>query len=497
MMDKKRTFNYETRTITANVVISLMNTIVSMIFPLITYPYISRVLHVDNIGAVNFGTSIIEYFGVFAAFGISGFAIRNGAAVRNDSVKLLKLVSQVFSINVITTFISVLSLLGMLLWSKQLENYRTIILIQSLTLIVSPLTLEWLYSIYEDFLYIAIRNLMVRILCLIAIFAFVKNESDVYIYVFISSVSTVITSIINFVHSRKYIYISFTFKNDWCVHKKSLIIFLINSISSTIYLNSDKTMLGIFCGDQFVGLYTTATNIYMIVKRIVAAGVTVTIPRLSFYFQDDMDRFNSLVTKGFKTIIFVTLPMASGLTILAPETVYIISGKGYENAKTPLIVLAVAIIFASIANLCSNGVLLSQKKENIVMRCTILSSIVNIIFNFVMIPLFQETGAAITTLLAEIIMASMSMHYSGIKLLDKQTIITFLKTFVSTMIMVIACLCISSLNGINMYIRTAVVVFVGIMTFISMALLLREEIVIIYFNSIKNRIRNKIEGKYK
>lgn len=495
MMDKKRTFNYETRSISTNVVISLMNTIISMIFPLITYPYISRVLQVDNIGAVNFGSSIIEYFGVFAAFGISGFAIRNGAAVRNDSVKLQKFVSQVFSINVITTFISVLSLLGMLLWSDDLKDYRTIILIQSLTLIVSPLTLEWLYSVYEDFLYIAIRNLIVRILCLIAIFAFVKTESDVYIYVFITSISTVITSIINFVHSRKYIHISFTFKNEWNIHKKALFIFLINSIASTIYLNSDKTMLGIFCGDQSVGVYTTATNIYMIVKRVVAAGVIVTIPRLSFYFQNNFDKFNILVSKGIKIIIFVTLPMAAGLIILAPETVHIISGEGYENAKNPLIVLAIAIIFASIANLCSNGVLLSQKKEKMVMRCTIVSSIVNIVFNFIMIPLFQETGAAITTLVAEIIMAIMSMHYSRIKLLDKQAIITVFKTIVSTMMMLIVCRCVSSyLNGINMYIRTVVVVFVGITTFISMALLLREEIVIIYLYMLKNKMEKKQRG---
>lgn len=482
-----------------NASLSLINTFISMVFPLITYPYVSRILGVENIGAVNFGNSILEYFNLIAAFGISNFAVRTGAGIRDDKAKINKFASQIFTLFTITTSIAFLLLAVTLFLPTKITQYRNIILIQSLTLISLPMSLDWLYSIFEDFAVITYRNLIAKVVSIIAIFSFVKNTNDVLIYVLITSCATVASNIYNFIYSRKYVKLRIVKSTGWSLYKKSLFIFFINSIASTIYLNSDKTMLGFMCGDTSVGLYTTATNIYTIFKRIVGAAVLAMIPRMAYYAENDRKSFNSLLTKTLKVAVLITLPITAGLIVLRNDIVYIISGKGYEAAQSSLCILSCALIFATIANIYANGVLISIKRERYLMRCTLTSALLNFALNFFFIPFFAQDGAAITTLIAEITMAAMSIYYGR----TKDRIVKISKTIVhafigSLCIFAVGALLINALTSCNILVRDLLIFVISVFLYSMVLLICKEDIIYSFILRIKKVIdktgKNKIEN---
>ena len=188
------------KSLTFNAFLSSLKTLTTIIFPLITYPYITRILSVQNIGKINFGQSIVSYFSLFAGLGISTFAIRNGSQIRENKEKLNIFANRVFTINVISTILSCFFLVGITFLPTKVAAYRGIILIQGFTVALSPLAVDWIYTIYEDFGYITLRSIMVQLLSLILMLMFVKNENDVYFYD-----SNGICSVFEFAYSNRFI----------------------------------------------------------------------------------------------------------------------------------------------------------------------------------------------------------------------------------------------------------------------------------------------------
>lgn len=238
-----------------NALLSSLKTLTTIIFPLVTYPYITRVLSVQNIGKINFGQSIVSYFSLLASLGISTFAIRNGSQIRENQEKLNTFANRIFTINVISTILSCALLISITFLPTKIAAYRGIILIQGLSVALSPLAVDWIYTIYEDFGYITLRSFMIHLMSMILMFAFVKDENDVYLYVALMSLSTSLGNIFNFVHSKKYVRLKLVSDRHWNEYKSSILIFFVNSIATIIYMNSDTTILGILKDDYSVGLY--------------------------------------------------------------------------------------------------------------------------------------------------------------------------------------------------------------------------------------------------
>ena len=237
------------KSLTINAFLSSIKTLATILFPLITYPYITRVLSVENIGKVNLSQSIVSYFSLVAGLGISAFASRNGAQIRENKLQLSKFSNQVFTINVISTIISCCLLIGLTFLPIKIAAYRGIILLQGITVAMSPLAVDWLYTIEEDFGYITLRSIAVQLLSLILMFTFVKSEKDVYLYVALTSMSTSLGNLFNFIHSRKYVKLKLISDTHWNEYKNSILLFFINSVATVIYMNSDTTILGILKND--------------------------------------------------------------------------------------------------------------------------------------------------------------------------------------------------------------------------------------------------------
>lgn len=403
----------ENKSLKRNASLNGIRTVLAIIFPLITFPYATRVLQVTNLGKVNFSSSIVNYFLLLAGLGVATYAIREGAGLRNDPEKLNTFGNQVFTINLISTVISYLFLFIVLFTVPSLADYRSLLLIQSMSIIFTTVGVEWIYSIYEDYLFITLRSLAFQIISLILLFVLVKDTEDYYLYALITVISTVGSNVINYVHSRKYTKLRLTRHLGLKQHLKPILIIFSNNLLSTFYVNSDITLLGFMVGNYSVGIYSVAVKIYTTVKSVLAAVIIVAIPRLSFYLADNrMEDYRNTINKVFNYISVLILPSVVGINLLSEELVIILSGVDYLEAAVSLRILSVALLFSIYATVIVSLILLPMKKEKYILKATLASAIVNVGLNLVMIPIFQEKGAALTTMIAELLVLLMSYYYA-------------------------------------------------------------------------------------
>ena len=174
-----------------NAFLNGLRSVLNLIFPLITFPYISRVLSVNGIGIYNFSNTYIGYFILIAGLGIATYAVREGAKYRDNKEQIEEFSSEVFSINILATVIAYILLLLSLVIFKNLNNYVACILIFSIQILFTTLGTEWIYTIYEDYTYITIRSIIFKILSIILLFIFVKRPSDYLIYAAITVLASV------------------------------------------------------------------------------------------------------------------------------------------------------------------------------------------------------------------------------------------------------------------------------------------------------------------
>lgn len=400
-----------------NAVVNTLKTILSLAFPLITFPYVSRVLGVNQLGKYNFANSIISYFLLIAALGISTYAVREGTQYRDNPTQISQFASEMFSINIISTVISYIALFVCLLLVRRFDLCRTEILIFSIEIIATTIGIEWIYNIYEDFVFIAVRSLIFQCISLVLLFLLVRGPGDVDKYVLVTVISFSGNNILNWFHAKRYCNIRLTTHIDWKRHLKPILIIFSTSIATTIYVSSDTTMLGFLVNDNnySVGIYSVATKIYNIFKNVIVAFLVVLIPRFSLLAHEEngKEKVSKLFNQLSTIVLTLVTPMMLGMIMLAPDIIRIVSGEQYIDAVPSFRILMTACLFSFFAYLFAQCILIPNRKEKSFFIATAISAGTNIGLNFILIPYIHEIGAAITTLLAELI--TMVLVYRGSK----------------------------------------------------------------------------------
>lgn len=400
-----KVFMRKEKSIGINAVLNGLKTVLSVIFPLITYPYAARVLQVENIGKVDFANSIVNYFVLLAGLGISTYAIREGSRVRDSDEKLEKFTSEIFSINAVSTLVSMVTLVVVVIGVPKFHSYVLIIAVQSLAIVGNLIGVTWLYSIVEDYGYITVRSLVTHIVALVLMFLFVHDEGDYVFYAATTVVANAGANIFNFYHAKKYVKIKFTRELNLNQHFKPLMIIFASTVTTTIYVNSDTTLLGFLSGDYYVGLYSTAVKVYTVLKSCIAAIILVSLPRLSNYIATDKrDNYRITANKIFRMFVVIMLPAIVGVFMVSDQIILVVGGESYTAATTSLRILSISLIFALLATYFTNAVLLPEKQETVVLKGAVMSALVNIGLNFLLLPIFNQNGAAFTTVLAELVM---------------------------------------------------------------------------------------------
>lgn len=385
-----------------NMILNAIRSILSVLFPLITFPYISKILGVENIGRFNYSSSIINYFILISELGIGTYAIRNGSAFRENRMKLNQFADEMFTINMLSMVASYILLILVIFAFPGLKEYWTLLVILSFQIILKMVGIDWIYSIYEDYLYITVRSIAFQILSLVLLFCLVHAEEDLNVYAVITVFANASSSILNYVHARKRIKIGFTKTIDWKRHIRPIFVMFAMSLTVSIYVSSDVTVLGVLCGNKAVGIYSVSAKIYTIVKSLLSTIIVVSIPRLSAQFGSGrLSEFRETANDIYRTLITAMLPAITGIIILRKPIVLLISGSEYAEATSSLSILSIALFMCMAAWFWGQCILVPMKREDEVFKVTLFSAMLNLMLNLILIPKWQENAAALTTVLAE------------------------------------------------------------------------------------------------
>lgn len=458
-----------------NMVLNALKGMLSILFPLISFPYVSKILGVDNLGKYNFAHSIISYFLLIAALGLKTYAVREGAKLRESKEKFTKFANQMFTINMISTGISYLLFVITLILVPKFAEYKALLLIFSLQILFTTIGVEWIYTIYEDFSYITLLSILSHIFSLVALFLLVKTENDLYVYAGITVLAGVGTNFINLIHSRKYCRIRLVGEVDWNKHLKPIVVLFAMQIATTIYISSDTTILGFLCNDSVVGIYSVSTKIYSIIKSTLSSVIIVSIPRLATLTEDKyFKKFNDAAKDIYGTLLTVVVPAIVGMIVLRKEIILIISNENYLPATSSLSILCVALLFCLCAWFWGQCILVPKAMEEFVFKSTLLSAVVNIVLNFIMIPIWADNAAAITTLIAEAL-AFIVQWYKGRKYVDFSGMFKlYVKVVIGCIaIVAISYLCMPLKNDYLLY--SMVVIILSVIVYGGIEIVLKNE----------------------
>lgn len=394
-----------------NIFYSGLLTTANYIFPLITYPYVSRVLGVANIGACNFVDSIINYFLIFSALGIGTIGIREIAKNKENKKKLQDVFSKLFTINTTSTIFALIILLISIHTIPRLEENYELMWVGVLKLIFNYLLIEWLFKGLEDFKYVTNRAIAVRTIYVISVFIFVRKTSDVVIYYFLTSLAIAINAIINIIYARKFVKFKFCFsslKN----YIKSISILGLYSILTSFYTTFNVAFLGFVSNDTQVGYYTTSTKIHTIILMGFTAVTGVLMPRMaSLLAENKHNEYKRLIKKSIHILLLFSIPCVILIELLAPEIINIIAGSGYEGAVLPLRIIAPLVLIIGLEQILITQSLIPMGKDKAVLINSIIGASVGIIANIILVPYLECVGSAIVWLISEIIVMFSAIYF--------------------------------------------------------------------------------------
>lgn len=470
-----------------NAILNLVKTIVLLIFPLITFPYISRILGVELLGRYNYSYSIVSYFILFAGLGISTYAIREGSKIRDDKERFEEFSTEVFSISFFSSLLSFVLLFLSIFFIKELSPYKFEIIILSFEVIIVFLNIDWLFSIFEDFFVITIRSIIVNIISIVLIFIFVKSREDFLVYLGIVSFTKVITNVYNYFYSRKIIKLQISYRLKLKKHMKPILIIFSTSIAITIYMNSDITMLGFLTNDYYVGLYSMAAKIYSIFKNLLVSILVVMIPKFSILSEkEDNIEVCKYFKKVFNVLITLLLPSILGMIILSKEVIMLIGGVDYVYSIFTFQILLVAAIFSLFSYLYTQCIIIPMRMEKYFFIATIISACVNLLLNFLLIPIWKDKAAAFTTLISEVIVFVIIYFLSQKKVKIKNNLKYVLYIFLGSILVLLVCVLIKKFFH-NDFLVFCLSVFLSIIVYIFYLFFTKNKYFFDFFETMKKK----------
>lgn len=435
------------KSIKTNFIFNIINTVSAFLFPLITFPYASRIIMAEGIGQVQFYTSIINYVLLLSSLGIPLYGIREIARVRDDKKELTKTTIELISLNLLLNVIGYVVITIMCITLSKIQVNIPLFLLLSTSIVLTTIGCPWFYTGVEDFKYVTIRGIIVKLVCIVFLFIFVKSQDDLLYYGVYTVMGSIGNYLINFASLRKYIDINLLSIREINIRKHvkpACAIFVFNIITS-IYINLDSVMLGFLKDSTAVGYYTAGTKISHIMLTLVTSFSAVLLPRTSNLVKNEKYKeFYQLSQKAYQLILLLSLPICMGVIVLAPPLIHIFCGRNFELSINTLQIISPIIISLGLSNLIGIQILYPLGKIKLVIYSTCVGAVINVILNSCLIPIFAHNGAAIATVIAEtgvtVAQIMMIKKIIPIRLFD----MSILKCVLSAIAMMIVCLIINS-----------------------------------------------------
>ena len=385
-----------------NFIMNAILTVAGIIFPLITFPYTSRVLLVEGSGKVAFATSVVTYFTMFAPLGIPTYGVRACAIVRDNKEKLPKTVQELLIISGGTTLLTYIVFGISLFVIPEFAQERTLLLIVGLGIGLNTIGVQWLYNALEQYSYITTCSTLFKVIGMILMFLLVKESSDYQIYGGVYVIASFGSYVLNFICLRKFVTFQKTGTYQFKQHLKHIMVFFAMSAGASIYLNLDVVMLRFLQSNEAVGYYNAGIKVKTVLVTCVTSLGTVLLPRLSYYIETaDKKAFQLMVGKAFRFVFVAASAVTVYFSIFARESILLLSGEAFLPAVGPMMILMPTVLLIGLSNVTGIQILTPNGREREVMYSIWGGAILDFVLNLIVIPKFSANGAALSTLLAE------------------------------------------------------------------------------------------------
>ena len=478
-----------------NYLYNLAYQLLALIVPLITTPYISRVLKADGIGKYSYTQAIMEYFVLFGLLGMATYGSRQIAYVRDNTEEKSQAFWDLNATRIVTMLVATIAYILFCILNS--EN-RQLYIVQIFTVLASLIDISWFYAGIEKFKVTAIRNIFVKIISVILIFMLVKSSEDLCLYALIVSLSLFLGQFFLWIGIKKEV----VYKSViWGNVKKYLIgsfKLWLPTIAASVYTSFDKIMLGYFSNDTEIGLYVNSQKIVKIATTVTTALATVTIPKAANSYSNGNEKeLKDTVYKSLTAVSFLAFPMCAGLMAIRETLVPWFLGEGFEPVVNLLLISSLLIITLSWSSILANQILVATNRENLYTLAILIAAIFNITMNFILIPKWQSLGALITSVAAEYIGMLIMLCFARNVISIRSFMRSIARYVVCSIVMYIL------VYGMGLvlpkiFVATMIQLIVGVIFYLAVMFIVRDPILMYIISGVFSKIvnfHNKVQLK--
>lgn len=462
----------------------------NVIYPMLISAYISRVFMAEGVGQVSFLINIVTYFSIAASLGIPNYALKVITASRGNKEQLKKVFSELAVLILISsTAASVLYYCFSIFYYKNDDSLLKSALALGLIIVSNALNYDWLYEAEEDYEFLAKRTLIIKIIAMFAMFFFVRTIDHIFNYCLIYAMVTVLNNFSDAFFYKKYTSITI-YNLNIKSHLKPVMILFAAAFATEIYTLLDSTMLGVMCPSQYLGLYSNASKTVRAIYGVVFAATGVYNPRLGYlYGSQKIDEYKKVFQQYYNQSTLFAIPATVGIASLSKQIIIVLFGTNFSLAGETLGILAFLIIVFTLATVFGHIPLVIYGKEKVILRATITGAIVNFCLNRALIPRFYHNGAAIASIISEMIVTGILL-FGSIKVVRIKIITNDILTEIIAAIVMAACLEIIKEQAKG-FVSLGAVVLAGALVYFGVAFLLNNKTIRLVVGAFYNEKRNK------
>jgi O-antigen/teichoic acid export membrane protein len=399
-------------TIGRNLVFNLLYSISLVLFPLVTFPYASRILGPEGIGVANFAENLCRYFMLFASLGVPVYGIREISKVSRSYLARSKVFTEIFSIHLITSVCCVAVYLIIVLNFSKFQSHREIYYLGALYIFLNSFTIEWFFNGLSEFKFIAVRAIAIRIIFIFGLFIFVKDSDDVFWFFFLNVLVLLINNVVNFIVWNKKAKL-ILFRLELRRHLKPLFYIFLSNVAISLYMLIDTLILGIIKGDEAVGYYSLASKLNKVPITVITALGIVLVPQLTKAAHDkDMVKFKALIAKSTDFVVMFGVPAGLCLLVCSKALVILFSGEGFLPAETSVQIMTSVSLLIGLNNLYGMQVLTPLGKDKELLKAVSFGTVLSLALNFALIPVLADRGAAIANVLSELAVTLATAYFA-------------------------------------------------------------------------------------
>ena len=474
-----------------NYLYNLVFTVMNMIFPLITAPYLSQVLGAESIGKVNYATSIVTWFILFASFGIPRYGIREIARNREDKKELSNAFWNLISIQLMFSLVAIIVYIFIILNVSKFNGDINLYLVMVLMIVLNVFSIDWFYQGIEEYGYITKRNVIFKLISIVLIFLVIKEKEHYIFYAGINIFALSFNNILNYLNIKKYVDKK-VYKYKIKFYLSELKFYFMTTLVLALYTQLDQVMIGSI-STKDLAFYLRGKMILGVGFSVVNSLTAIFIPRVAYLVENNYVGYKEIIEKSINYIYLLALPCMMGIFLLAEEIMLFLGGVEFIEAKYALYIMCFIILTSSLGGWQVNQILLPHKKEKLAFKLQAMTAIVSVSLNIILIPKYSYSGAAIAWFIAEVILVVAEAIV--IKKEIKEIKVNYVnkscrKYLIAVFTMGVSVVVVKSLIQSNLVVLL-LSISIGVLVYFGVIILLKEEIIYNMFLAFKSKLVKK------